>query len=106
MEKLPKEAVVFSHYVGDLDSKDMQDIANLKRILDKKLSINDRVLDIQKMVDYMSKPEMRVRQMLNYIENNVYYGKEFAYINGGSEYERIDSFRAAEVQKRAASQNA
>lgn len=100
MEKLPKDAVVFSYYVGDLDTGDMQVIYRLKQILDKKLEISDRVIDLVKLKDYFGRTELKVRQMINYLENNVYYGKEFVLANGTKEYERIDAIRATQVQER------
>lgn len=105
MEKLPKDPVLLSYYVGDFDKWDEVWLSKINQLLDIKIAQSDTTIDIQKLADYCQRTELVARQMVNYLENYVYYGKMFNIINGSKEYEQADQVRAAKIQERSASQS-
>lgn len=80
-------------------------MAKVKDLLDRKLSAGDNTVDIKKLAHFCCTTELIARQYITLLEAEHYYQKQFVIINGGKEYEEIDTVRASAIQERAESKN-
>lgn len=99
MEKLPKDPVLFSLLIDDIDYYDKKLLPGIRSILVKKLENNDNIIDMNKFCQYFTISEMIARQLINHVEIYDYNQKMFIIENGSEPWQEFDQIRAAKIQK-------
>lgn len=100
MQKLEKNACLYSMMTEDLDYYDRKLLPDVKRILNNKLKKGDTTIDLVKFCEYFNVTELLARKLIYNVELNDLLEIKFIFINGHKEYESCDKVRIAKVQKK------